>query len=138
MAIFMGLTSTLRSLSWVPTINKSSVSRVSWSVNHTSQPCPWQCSLNMKVGEVTVSACTQLLILMVKPQIPREAMASAVRLPLGFLDRKTQVTIKDQCYQNNTHRAYVNEVLITGSNLQIILTLDKRPAFMFDWNFICI
>ena len=139
MSVFLGLTSTLRSPSWIVTIYKSSASLVSQPDHHTSQakhglspPCgqprPWQCSMDMKVREVTVSHCTQLLILMVKSQIPRETMVSVVRLPLGFLDRKTQISLKDQCYQNNTHTAYINEVLITSSNLQIILTQDKSPA----------
>lgn len=47
---------------------------------------------------------------------------------MGFLDRKIPKTIKNQCDQNNTHRAYVSEVLITLSNLQIIPTLDTKPA----------
>lgn len=92
----------------------------------------------MKAREVMVSAHTQLLILMVKPQIPKEAAVSDFRLPQGFPDRKAQISIKDRCQQNNTRRDYVNKVLITGSKLQITLTLDKRPVFVFGWHFICI
>ena len=50
--------------------------------------------------------------------MPGEAVVCASRLPLGFFNRKTQISTKYQCYQNNKHRAYVIEMLV---KFQIIL-----------------
>lgn len=66
----------------------------------------------------------------------RKAVVPAFRLPLGFLAMKTQISIKDSCYQNNTHTAYADKVLITGPGFSS--SNDKRPAPTFGWNFICI
>lgn len=59
---------------------------------------------------------------------PAEAVVSAPQVAFGFPRQENPKTIKNQRNQNNTHRAYVSEMLITLSNLQIILTLDTRPA----------
>lgn len=54
---------------------------------------------DINAREVMVSSHTQLPIAMVKPQIPTEAVVSAFRLPWGFLDRKTQISVQDPCIE---------------------------------------
>lgn len=54
---------------------------------------------DINAREAMVSSHTQLPSAMVKPQIPTEAVVSAFRLPWGFLDRKTQISIKDPCIE---------------------------------------
>lgn len=125
------------------TISKSSVSQAGPSASHISQAkhrrSPRRTGTVMTKARGRRGFCLHTASNSDgKTMNTQRSYSFYLRLFWGFVDRKTQISTKDQCDRNNTHRACLHEELITGSDLQTALTQGKRPAFVFAWNFIYI